>query len=507
MAKIERTKNTITGAFWGVMDKISSILLPFLVRTFLIKNLGADYLGLSGLFTSILQVLNLTELGFGAAAVYAMYKPISEDDYSTVGAIIYYLKKIYRIIGVAIMLIGVATVPFLDKITHGDIPSDINIYILFGIYLVNTSISYLLFAYKTSLLQALQLSRITSRVSFFANTIMRLAQIAILILIPNYYAYVILLPICTLTINLVNSQIVDKNYKCWLIKSELNMEIRDDIRKRLFPLMSTKLASVLVNSAGTLVISAFLGLTQVAIYNNYYYIMNSVSGFLIVIYGAMQAGIGNVLVVDSHKKIMSDFKKFHFINNWIVTVCTVCLLCLYQPFMQLWVGEELMLSFAMVVLFCIYFYANTIQRIVVIYKDAAGIWKEDMVRCYLSCILNLVVNIITVRYIGLYGVIGSSVVANLIGLPWMAFILYHTIFKESSKGFYKTEIGDALVAIIICFFSYLVVMKIPYGVVGLLLKGIICVLLSNLMLWMVFRKNEQYLESRSWLLNMIRKRG
>lgn len=204
---------------------------------------------------------------------------------------------------------------------------------------------------------------------------------------------------------------------------------------------------------------------------------------------------------------MTDFKKFHFINNWVVTVCTVCLLCLYQPFMQLWVGEKLMLPFAMVVLFCIYFYANTIQRIVVIYKDAAGIWKEDMVRCYLSCILNLVVNILTVRYIGLYGVIGSSVVANLIGLPWMAFILYHTVFKESSKGFYKTEIRDALVAIIICCLSYLAVMKIPYGVVGLLLKGIICFALSNLMLWVVFRKNEKYLESKNWVLNIIRKRG
>ena len=335
---------------------------------------------------------------------------------------------------------------------------------------------------------------------------MRFAQIVVLILIPNYYAYVILLPICTLIINLVNSKIVDKNYKCWLVKSELNTEIRDDIRKRLFPLMSTKLASVLVNSADTLVISAFLGLTQVAIYNNYYYIMNSVSGFLIVIYGAMQAGIGNALVVDSHEKIMSDFKKFHFINNWVVTVCTACLLCLYQPFMELWVGEELMLPFVMVVLFCIYFYANTIQRIVVIYKDAAGIWKEDMVRCYLSCILNLVVNIITVRYIGLYGVIGSSVMASLIGLPWMAFILYHTKFKESSKGFYKTEIRDALVAIIICYLSYLAVVKIPYGVVGFLLKGIVCFVFSNLMLWIVFRKNKQYFELKKWALNIIRKR-
>lgn len=80
VARIERTKNTVAGAFWGLVEKISSILLPFIVRTVLIKKLGSEYLGLSSLFSSILEVLNLTELGFGSAAVFAMYKPIAEDD-------------------------------------------------------------------------------------------------------------------------------------------------------------------------------------------------------------------------------------------------------------------------------------------------------------------------------------------------------------------------------------------------------------------------------------------
>lgn len=119
MANIERTKNTITGAFWGAVGKISSILLPFIVRTVLIQKLGSEYLGLSSLFNSILQVLNLTELGFGAAAVFSMYKPIADDDCETVGATLYFLKKVYAIIGMITIVLGIMTMPFLTKMING----------------------------------------------------------------------------------------------------------------------------------------------------------------------------------------------------------------------------------------------------------------------------------------------------------------------------------------------------------------------------------------------------
>lgn len=506
MAKIERTRNTITGALWGVLEKLSSILLPFIVRTILIKKLGSEYLGLSSLFSSILQVLNITELGFGAAAVFAMYKPIADDDYETTGAILFFLKKTYKVIGLITIVLGMACTPFLKYLISGSVPPDINVYILYYIYIGNTAISYLLFAHKQSLLSALQLNQIINKIAFFSNMTMRICQIIVLLAYPNYYYYIVLIPIFTVISNVSCSFVVDKKYKCWMIQGKLEENVKNNIKKRLFPLMSTKLAGVLVNSADTLVVSAFLGLTQVAIYNNYYYIMNSVSGFLLVIYGAMQAGIGNALVVDSHEKIMSDFNKFQFINNWVVTVCTVCLLCLYQPFMYLWVGKDLMLSFGMVVLFCIYFYANTIQRIVVIYKDAAGIWKEDMLRCYLSSALNLIVNIITVRYIGLYGVIGSSVIANLVGLPLMAYILYKTVFKEKSGGFYIRELRDAICVIIICIITLLCCNKIPYGFIGLLIRAGICVLLSNLLLYIFNFKSAEFKMSKQWVIGMIKRK-
>lgn len=504
MAKIERTKNTISGAIWGLIEKIFSIILPFAVRTILIKKLGSEYLGLSSLFTSILQVLNLTELGFGAAAIYAMYKPISEDDYNTVGAIVHFLKKIYNYIGIIIIGVGICLVPFLKYLISGSIPSDINIYILYFIYLFNTAISYLLFAHKNSLLIALQLNKITNKIIFFCNSTMYILQIIVLFVYPNYYLYIIFLPVFTIMSSTICSIIVDKKYKQWMNYSTLNNDIKSNIKKKIFPLMSTKLAVVLVNSVDTLVISAFLGLNQVTIYNNYFYIMNSVSGLLIVMYSAMQSGVGNSLVVDSHEKIMKDFNKFCFLNNWIITFCTVCLLCLYQPFMEIWVGKDMMLSFWMVILFCLYFYATMIQRIVVIYKDAAGIWKEDMLRCYFSCTLNFVINIASVKFIGLYGVIGSSVLVSFIAIPWMAYILYKNVFKESSKEFFIREFTNFIKMILISFFTYFLCYFLPNGIIFFLLRILICLIVPNLLIiFCNFRTNE-FKKTTIWIKNILR---
>lgn len=501
--KIERTKNTVKSSIWGLIEKITNIILPFIIRTVLIKKLGAEYLGLSSLFVSVLEVLSLAELGFGSAIVFSMYKPIANNDYKTVGSIINYLKKVYRIIGIIMLIIGILILPIIPDLVKSDIPSNINIYLIYLIYLGNTVSSYLIFSYKSTLLNAMQCNDIISRVNFFTSSVLRIIQIIMLIIVPNFYLYALITPIITIFNNIIISIVVNKKYSNYINNEKIDQHLKNEIKAKIFPLMSTKIAVIIVNSADTLVISRFLGLKEVAIYNNYYYILNAVMGFLIVVYNAMQAGIGNSLVVDNDKKIISDFEKLCFINTWIITVCTSCLFCLYQPFIKLWLGIDMLLPFGMVVLFCLYFYANTIQRIVVIYKDAAGIWKEDMLRCYLSCALNLFINIVTVRSLGLYGVIGSSVLANFIGLPCMGIILYKIVFKRSSKQFLITELKCFIKAIIISIICYNVCFYIQEGLIGIILKGIVCLTLSNYLLYLFYRNTDDYKKCEIWIKQKI----
>lgn len=502
-----RTKRTINGTLWGVIEKIAAVFFPFLVRTILIKKMGAEYLGLNSLFTSILQVLNLAELGFGSAVIYSMYKPLAEGDNKLVCAIVTYLKKIYRVIGLIILLSGLLILPFVSFFIKGDVPNDVNIYIIYLVYLINTTLTYFLFAYKMSLLNALQRNDLISKIGFITSTSLNILQIGILLILKNYYIYIIMVPACTILNSLLTSFVVDKYYSSFLGKEEIDSDTKKQIKEKIFPLISTKIAGILLNSADTMVISAFLGLKSVAIYNNYYYVINALMGFIMVIYSSMQAGIGNALVKESMKKNIDNFNKFCFMNHWLITICSACLLCCYQPFIELWVGKEMMLPFGMVIMFVLYFYANMVQRIVVVYKDAAGIWKEDMVRCYLSSALNIIINISTVKFIGLYGVIGSTVIANLVGLPWMAYILYKIKFKESSKDFYITELIDMIISSIICAICFIVSVKIKTSYIGIVMKLIIAVVISNVLCFIVYKNNPQFSNSLNWIKDKFPKKG
>lgn len=499
--KIERTKNTINGFIWGATGKIVNTLLPFVIRTVMIYKLGVEYLGLSSLFASILQVLSLSELGFSYACVFAMYKPIAEDDFVTVGSILQYLKKIYSIIGTILLGLGLLLLPFLDKIIHGEVPADINIYILYFIYLSNSALSYYFFAYKSSLLSALQCNDVINKVGLLTNTMLRFGQCAVLLVVPNYYIYVILIPVLTLINNMIKAYVVNHRYSQYLIKGVIHESIRENIKKRIVPLIGTKISMVLINAADTLVISAFLGLTATALYNNYFFVMSAVQSIIYEIHSSMLAGVGNSLVIDKRESIVQKFEMLNFINAWLVIFCTVCFICLFQPFMYIWVGPEYMLSSEMVVLFSAYFFVTTIERIVIVYKDAAGIWREDMARCYASCAVNVILNVASVKYLGLYGVIGSSVFVGLVIDPWIARTIYRTIFKQSSKQFYLNLTKDVVVCSTVSLVFFVICGNITYNWGGIFIRGAICCFGVNAVLLLIYKRDCRFDTAKIWVFN------
>ena len=197
-----RVKNTIKNTVSGFIFRIIGLVMPFIVRTVMIKKLGIDYLGLNSLFSSILQVLSLSELGFSSAIVFAMYKPIAEGDEDRICVILKLLRNAYYIIGTVILVVGCAIIPAVPYlIKGGEYPNDINLYILYGIFLLNTVISYFFFAYKGLLLTAHQKSSVENNIFSIVNLLMYVAQIVFLFVFSNYYIYIICLPVATLIIN------------------------------------------------------------------------------------------------------------------------------------------------------------------------------------------------------------------------------------------------------------------------------------------------------------------
>ncbi len=412
--------------FEGIF-KAANMVIPFIMRSFILNYLGMQYLGLNGLFRSILTFLNLAELGVGSAMVFSMYKPIAEDDTDSICALIRLYKIFYRIIGLFIAVVGLALVPFLRTLVKDDIPPDMNLYILYYMNLGNTVLTYWLFAYKGSLLQAHQRRDVISKVSLAVHLTEYALKILVLVLFRNYYIYLTIQLVAQIMINLLVAWRTSKMYPLYTPRGKLPKEKVRDIVRRVRDMFTSKFSYVILNSADTLVISSFMGLTALAIYQNYYYIITSIRTFLDVIAAACIAGVGNSLVTESDDKNYRDLEKFSLLFNWLLAVTTAMLLCMFQPFMFLWMGEENMLAFNYVICFAVYYYSIGVNRMVNMFKDAAGIWRKDRWRPLVGAIVNLALNLATVQWLGLYGVLLSSVFSILVvQMPW----LFHNLFSE-----------------------------------------------------------------------------
>lgn len=496
--KIERTKNASRNIFYGIMLKMYQILIPFLMRTAIIYFMGVQYLGLNSLFASILQVLNLAELGVGSAMVYGMYKPIVEDDEKTICALMRLYKRYYRAIGWVIAVVGVILTPFIPRLINGNVPHGISVYALYLINLTATVLSYWIFAYKNSILQAHQRSDVVSKVSLVVNTIQYGGQLLAIAFLKNYYIYALIVLAVQIVNNITTAVVATKMYPRYKAEGSLTKAEIVEINQRICDLFTSKIGYVVVNSADTIVISAFLGLTALAVYQNYYFIITSVIGIVGIVFGACTAGIGNSIIVESKDKNFRDLNKFTFIIAWIGGFCVCCLMCLYQPFMEIWVGKKFMLQFSVVVCFCVYYFIYEINQLLNTYKDASGMWHEDRFRPLVTAIANLVMNLLMVHLWGIYGVILSTVLSMIfIGMPWLLYNLFTIIFeKDQLVPYVKHLFKYIVVTVVACTVTYLITIQIHIeGLMILFIRGILCCVISNVIFFVAYRRSIEFSES------------
>lgn len=507
--KIERTKNAARNIAFGSMLKMLNMVIPFIMRSILLHYLGVQYLGLSGLFRSLLSFLNLAELGVGSAMVFSMYKPIAEDNKEEICALLRLYRTFYRIIGLFIALVGLAITPFLRNLISGEIPADMNLYVLYFINLGYTVLSYWLFAYKSSLLNAHQRTDVISKVSLCIHLVEYALKLVSLIVFRNYYIYLIIQLLAQVAINLVTAARVTKMYPNYLPQGHLPREKVMDIVHRVRDLFTAKFSNVIFNSADTLVISAFMGLTPLAIYQNYYFVVASLNTFLNIIIQACIAGVGNSLVTESEEKNIKDLNKYTLLFGWVMGISSAMLLCMYQPFMQIWMGKENLLLFSYVICFVIYYYTEGMNRIINMFKDAAGIWRKDRWRPLTAALVNLALNLATVQWLGLYGVLLSSVISMVVvQIPW----LFHNLFQEVFPHKYLWQYvrlfcGLAGLALLSCVGSILACSALHLGVwASLIIYAGISFIVSNVLFFAVYGRNQLFRESITQIKRILMKK-
>ncbi len=507
---MKRTQNAIRNIASGFINKVIILLFPFLIKTVIIQVLGANYLGLNSLFTSLLQVLNLAELGFSSAVIYSMYKPIAEKDKTKICALMNLYKKIYRYVGIIITICGLALLPFLKYFVSGDYPTDINLYLLYLLYLLNTSLTYFLFSYKSALLSAYQRNDIINNIQTVTSLFQYLLQILVLVVTKNYYLFVIIQILITICNNIILSIITDKKYKDYKCSGDVDSTTKREIKKSVTGLMIHKLCATTRNSFDSIFISAFLGLEMVAIYSNYYSIIFSLIGLMGIITTSLVAGIGNSIVTETESKNYQDMRKLNFIYMWLSGWATVCLACLYQPFMKLWMGDKYMFPYGVVILFCIYFYSLKMGDIRAMYSDAKGLWFENRYRAIAESIVNLILNLVLVHFFGIYGIITGTLISLLIiNFGYGSQILFKHYFIHQKVSEYFSSHGlYMLVTLVISIITYYICSFVEgTKITDFILKLLICIMIPNMMYYLVYFKTKIFKESTSIVKRIIYRRG
>lgn len=248
----------------------TAILMGFFTRVVFTRMLSEGYVGINGLFTDILNILSLSELGVGTAITYALYGPIARNDIKKQQILMRMFRTFYRITAGVVLIAGLCLIPFLD-ILMKDRPDVDHLIIIYLLYLLNSFVSYLLI-YKKILVDAHQMNYVTVMYHNGFLVLQDICQIIVLLLTRNFILFLIVAVVCTMSGNICMSRKADRlfPYLKESCEERLLQEERRDIFKNVKAMLMHKIGNVVVNNTDNLLISSFVGVVTAGIYSNYY---------------------------------------------------------------------------------------------------------------------------------------------------------------------------------------------------------------------------------------------
>ena len=507
MNKSSRTSNVIKNVIGGVGGHIFTSIFMFICRTYFIKLLGATYLGVNGLFSNILSMLSLAELGIGPAIVFSMYKPIANNDEVHIAKLMNFYKNAYRIVAFVVAAIGLALVPFLDYLIK-DAPEAINLKFIFILILSNTVISYF-YAYKGSMLNADQKSYVIVIFRNIFSVVQNIAQIVVLIITGNFIVYLITQMLTTFLGNIVQAKYVNKKYPFLVTykNEKIDKGERADIMKRVRGMMMHKIGGFVLNSTDNMIISKVVGIISVGIYSNYLMIINLIKNFISQISGSLSASVGNLIASESEEKSYSVFNSVFFVHFWIYSVCTICFWVLFQPFIELWIGKKYLLDSLTLFLVLINFYCVGIQNCINTFTNATGLFWESRYKPIAECVINLGVSIILAKKIGIAGIFLGTL-ASYVCTFWINPILvFKKQFKKSVAIYFLKFTMYLLITLIIAFgLGFVCNMILPKAtIISIVLRVLICAVVPNALYIALFFKTPEFKYCCGLFKNIIEK--
>lgn len=497
-----RLKNSALNFASGFLGRVLTILLNFVVRTIFIYCLNEAYLSVNGLYSNILTVLSLAELGFGSAMVYRMYAPVAAKDYQKTAALLHFYKKIYAVIGAVIFGLGLCVIPFMDYIIK-DKPDVSGLTLYYILFLINTTISYWFASYKASVLYADQKEYIKTNVQNAMSILQSALQIVLLLIFRKYLLYLLVQLGCNIILNLYVAHLVDKRYP--QIReyrdARLTSDERGQIKKDAEALVLSRFGHVVLNGTDNIIISAVVGVLWVGRFSNYTLICDSVTSVLCQITAAITGSLGNFFATEDKHAGYALFKKVDFLDFWLYGFSFIALVTLLDPFVQIWAGGRFVLGLPISIAIAINFFVAGYMNTLWVFRSTLGLFKQGKFRPILVAILNIVLSIVLGRLWGVFGVLFATFLSRAaISLWYDPLILHRYGFEVSCKPFFARYFRRVLLltAVLIAMLTIRhVVLSSATTVLRFAVMTMVTAIVPNAIFWLAYHRCEEYTYFRS----------
>ena len=482
---------------------LATTLLSFITRTVFIYCLGEEYTGINGLFVSVLTVLNLAELGLGSSIVFAMYKPVADNDTEKVKTLMDFYRRSYRVVGFVFLTAGLALIPALPYLAKGR-TALVDLRIVYVISLLKTVCSYWFFAYKGAILTPTQKSYLLTGPSVAVSAAESLLHIAALYLLRRdparaYYVYCAIGLLSAVINNLVVRRVVDREFPYLKEKnvSPLPKEERVGILKNVVGMATNRICQVLNDGIDSTIISALAGLVFTGVYSNYLMIKGMVNKCLYMVFSSLHASVGNLCATETTERKEEFFHTLHFTYFWLYGFCTICFWVLFRPFIAgVWLHDtKWLLSDTAEFLIIFNFLIEGLAGAVVKYRDVNGLYWQTRYRYIFSSVLNMVLSVVLVgpMHMGVSGALLGTTVSLVVMLSFDPVLVYREVFGKGAGEFYRLYFRD--LALVLATGVLVRAITRPFAALtfgNFLIKAVCCVVIPNALWAAIFRGSEPY---------------
>ena len=491
-----RTEKSARNVLFTVFASVSAILIGLVAQKLFIQILGLEYAGLNGLFTNVITMLAIADLGIGEAVIFNLYKPLKEKDTETIRSLMRFYRKAFHIVAAAVAVIGVCLIPALPYIAKTT-EANVNTTVIFLIFVADVVLSYFL-AYKRAILYADQKNYYISIIHMVYLIGMNAAQLIMLYFTHDYYAYLITKVVFRVLENIVIAHVANRQYP--FLKGRdvkpLAADIKADIRKKTGALVFHKIGTFVVNGTDNILISVFFSLKTAGLYSNYLLVTEALKQLFNPALAALTPSVGNMLVSESKEHIFLTFRRMRFMNFWLATYVATSLFVLIQPFIVFWFGAEYTLTFGVVITISLQFFQMLMRGTYNAFQDAAGIFYENRFVPLAESAVNLIASIILLKIFGLPGVFAGTIVSSLV-LWCFSYpkYVYTRLFGRSIKNYFLETGGYLGLFLVICSITSAAVMFINKivsadGIILWIADAVIVFVLANGLMALAFLKSE-----------------